>query len=72
MTRTSTKRRVAIRQAINQQLGQQDAISRCRFCRRQLPAGYLLLLTPSGGTLRYCDQDCREDDVCASQARSGH
>jgi hypothetical protein len=55
------KKHVVARRARNLELGQQDALNRCTFCRRELPAGYLILLTPSGGTLRYCGTGCRED-----------
>ncbi len=53
------------------QIAANDAMRRCTYCRRELPAGFLILLTPSGGTLRYCGSDCREDHREAKFALEG-
>lgn len=50
----------------NRQIAANDALRRCTFCRRELPrVGVLILLTPSGDTLRYCNEHCRQDHVDA-------
>lgn len=57
----STKQRES-RRARNRQIAEQDHAGRCTFCRRTLPRiGVLLLLTPSGKSLRYCNAGCRQD-----------
>jgi hypothetical protein len=55
--RTSTKRRVAIRQAINERLGARHLANSCDFCRKPLPEGYVLVLG-ANGPRKFCDTNC--------------
>lgn len=64
-----SKKHVTARRERLRELGKMDAENRCRFCRRALPVGYLVLVTASGATLRYCDDGCRADEISASEAR---
>lgn len=60
------KKHVEKRRERMQRLAANDAMRRCTFCRRELPrVGMLILLTPSGKTLRYCNDNCRQDHVDA-------
>lgn len=64
------KKHIAARQDRNRELAQRDAASRCVSCRAALPKiGILILLTPSGNTLRYCNEDCRQSHIDALQTR---
>lgn len=64
-----SKQSVKARQERLRRLAERDSISRCRFCRRELPAGYLIVMASGGGVLRFCSQDCRDDEISASEAR---
>lgn len=49
-------------------LERQEFERRCTFCRRALPkTGVLMMLTPGGQQLRYCDEGCRIDHLDALQ-----
>ncbi len=62
------KPHIKARQERNLELGKQDAANRCTSCRRELPKmGVLLMLTPGGHQLRYCDDTCRQDHIDALQ-----
>ena len=61
-----TRKHVKDRRARNLELGKQDAANRCTSCRRGLPKiGVLMMLTPSGETIRYCNETCRQDHIDA-------
>lgn len=68
MARTFIDKHIEIRRRRARELGRMDAANRCTFCRRALAKfGVLLLLTPAGEQLRYCDDNCRQDHVDALQ-----
>lgn len=61
-----TKKHIKARRERNLELGKRDAANRCTACRRALPkVGVLIMLTPSGQTIRYCDETCRQDHIDA-------
>lgn len=60
------KKHLTARRERNMELGKQDARNRCTSCRRALPKiGVLMMLTPSGDTIRYCSEVCRQDHIDA-------
>ncbi len=58
MRPTSSKQRIAIRQQRNQALAIMDAQHRCRFCRRELPAGFLTVFGMDCQERKFCGNDC--------------
>lgn len=68
MTATRRAKRAVIRRAIDQHLAARHAANSCDFCRRALPAGYLLELLAEGKR-KFCNTDCRDDfDAAHAQA----
>lgn len=60
------KKHLAARRERSLELGKQDAANRCTACRRALPKiGVLMMLTPAGETIRYCNETCRQDHLDA-------
>lgn len=50
------KKKIAVRRAVNQRLGQQDQASRCAYCRAAVIGGLVDFI--SG--LKFCDDDCQK------------
>lgn len=63
------RKHLAQRRAKNQQLGKQDAMNRCAFCKRELPAMGAIEAWPDWPTaeaVKYCSSSCAAD---ADEAR---
>lgn len=57
---------IKARKERNRLIAENDAMRRCSFCRQELPRiGVLIMLTPGGKTLRYCNDGCRQDHADA-------
>lgn len=60
-----TRKYLKERQQRNRELGKADAANRCAFCRRALPKHPFELEFADVGTGRYCNIDCRRDELDA-------
>lgn len=67
------KRRLAQRRERLRNLAIQDHAHRCVFCRRELPASYLIFSTVERGNLNFCGLACLADwqALCAMKASQG-